>query len=207
MCASTPVTPMAIRPAFWRTVVFGSFLAIGVIASVDVVSAAPARTCEKDQSAYTVVRNDSWSRIASKAGITMGELLKLNNAKTSTFLLIGDTVCVPRTSKLGVDSKALKLPAPARIFTVKESRQIIREVWPDRLEERAFAIVQRESHTNAAAYSSCCVGLFQIKWESHKSWLAGMGVDSPHDLLDAEVNAKAALQLYRRAGGWGPWGG
>jgi len=198
---------MACRPAFWRTVVTGSILALSATASVSVVSASPARTCDKTASSYTVVRNDSWSRIASKAGITMGELLKMNKAKTTTLLLIGDTVCVPRTSKLGVDATALKLAAPARIYTVKQSRQIIRDVWPDRLEEKALSIVQRESRMNAAAYSGCCVGLFQIKWESHKSWLADMGVDSAHDLLDAEVNAKAALQLYRRAGGWGPWGG
>ena len=198
---------MTSRYVFLRTVLAALTVASGVILSADVVSAATNQPCSKMTNTYTVVRNDSWSRIASKAGITMGELLKLNDAKTSTFLLVGDTVCVPRTSKLGVDSKALKLPAPTRVYTVKQSRQIIRDVWPDRLEEKAFAIVQRESHTNAAAYSSCCVGLFQIKWESHKSWLATTGVDSAHDLLDAEVNAKAALQLYRRAGGWGPWGG
>ena len=198
---------MTSRYVFLRTVLAALTVASGVMLSADVVSAATNQPCSKMTNTYTVVRNDSWSRIASKAGITMGELLKLNDAKTSTFLLVGDTVCVPRTSKLGVDSKALKLLPPARVYTVKESRQIIRDVWPDRLEEKAFAIVQRESHTNAAAYSSCCVGLFQIKWESHKSWLATMGIDSAHDLLDAEVNAKAALQLYRRAGGWGPWGG
>jgi len=198
---------MTSRYVFLRTVLAALTVASGVMLSADVVSAATNQPCSKMTNTYTVVRNDSWSRIASKARITMGELLKLNDAKTSTFLLVGDTVCVPRTSKLGVDSKALKLPAPTRVYTVKQSRQIIRDVWPDRLEEKAFAIVQRESHTNAAAYSSCCVGLFQIKWESHKSWLATTGVDSAHDLLDAEVNAKAALQLYRRAGGWGPWGG
>jgi LysM repeat protein len=198
---------MAFRNAISRSVTIWVFLAGGMTAFAESASASTSRTCDDVQSPYTVVRNDSWSRIASKAGIAMGELLQLNRAKTSTFLLIGDTVCVPRKSKLGVDSQALKLPPPAKVYSVKQSRQIIRDVWPDRLEEKALVIVQRESHTNAAAYSSCCVGLFQIKWESHKSWLADIGVDSAHDLLDAEVNAKAALQLYKRSGGWGPWGG
>ena len=198
---------MTVRIALRHSLYVALVATLGVVFTADVVSAATLRTCGKTSNAYTVVRNDSWSRIASKAGIAMGELLKLNNAKTSTFLQIGDTVCVPRTSKLGVDSQALKLPPPAKVYSAKQSRQIIRDVWPDRLEEKALAIVQRESHTNAAAYSSCCVGLFQIKWESHKSWLADIGVDSAHDLLDAEVNAKAALQLYKRSGGWGPWGG
>jgi LysM repeat protein len=198
---------MTVRIALRHSLYVALVATLGVVFTADVVSAATLRTCGKTSNAYTVVRNDSWSRIASKAGIAMGELLKLNNAKTSTFLQIGDTVCVPRTSKLGVDSQALKLPPPAKVYSAKQSRQIIRDVWPDRLEEKALAIVQRESRMNAAAYSSCCVGLFQIKWESHKSWLADIGVDSAHDLLDAEVNAKAALQLYKRSGGWGPWGG
>jgi LysM repeat protein len=198
---------MTVRIALRHSLYVALVATLGVVFTADVVSAATLRTCGKTSNAYTVVRNDSWSRIASKAGIAMGELLKLNNAKTSTFLQIGDTVCVPRTSKLGVDSQALKLPPPAKVYSAKQSRQIIRDVWPDRLEEKALAIVQRESRMNAAAYSSCCVGLFQIKWDSHKSWLADIGVDSAHDLLDAEVNAKAALQLYKRSGGWGPWGG
>jgi LysM repeat protein len=198
---------MTVRIALRHSLYVALVATLGVVFTADVVSAATLRTCGKTSNAYTVVRNDSWSRIASKAGIAMGELLKLNNAKTSTFLQIGDTVCVPRTSKLGVDSQALKLPPPAKVYSAKQSRQIIRDVWPDRLEEKALAIVQRESRMNAAAYSSCCVGLFQIKWDSHKSWLADIGVDSAHDLLDAGVNAKAALQLYKRSGGWGPWGG
>jgi hypothetical protein len=32
-----------------------------------------------------------------------------------------------------------------------------------------------------------------------------MGVTTPEQLLDARVNAEAALALYRRSNGWGPW--
>ena len=53
----------------------------------------------------------------------------------------------------------------------------------------------------------CCYGLFQIKWDSHQSWLAGLGITSAEQLYDPLVNAHAALMLYMRAGGWGPWGG
>jgi hypothetical protein len=53
----------------------------------------------------------------------------------------------------------------------------------------------------------CCYGLFQIYFDQHKSWLAQMGVTSAAQLYDPTVNANAALALYNRAGGWGPWGG
>jgi hypothetical protein len=37
--------------------------------------------------------------------------------------------------------------------------------------------------------------------------LATIGVTSSSQLFDPLVNANAALALYNRAGGWGPWGG
>jgi hypothetical protein len=49
------------------------------------------------------------------------------------------------------------------------------------------------------------VGLFQINWSSHKSWLKGMGITSAQQLLDARVNAKAGLAIYKRSNGWGAW--
>jgi len=73
------------------------------------------------------------------------------------------------------------------------------------LDGRAVAIAKRESKLNAAAYNWCCVGLFQINWSSHKSWLKGMGVTSAQQLLDARVNAKAGLAIYKRSNGWGAW--
>ena len=82
---------------------------------------------------------------------------------------------------------------------------IIREIFPDRLEAKAIALAKRESKLNAATYNWCCVGLFQINWWAHKPWLKQMGVTKASQLLDARVNARAALQMYRRSGGWSPW--
>ena len=78
-------------------------------------------------------------------------------------------------------------------------------MWPDELEARAIEIATRESTLVATAKNSCCYGLFQINWESHKAWLAGLGVTSPDQLFDAATNARAAYALYQRSGGWGPW--
>jgi LysM repeat protein len=92
-------------------------------------------------------------------------------------------------------------PPPAEI------ERIVRSVWPDDLEDRALEIVRRESNFQANVNNYCCYGLFQIYWNVHKGWLAEMGVTSADQLFDAETNARAALTLYQRSGGWGPWGG
>ena len=154
---------------------------------------------------YKVVRNDSWSRIADKAKVPMKDLLSVNKATTRSMLLIGDVVCLPKTAKVGQATGGLKLSPPSERWTAQEAASIIREVWPDRIEDRAVAIAKRESKLNAASYSSCCVGLFQLNWAAHKSWMARKGVSSAQQLLDARTNAEMALELYRRNSGFGPW--
>ena len=154
---------------------------------------------------YKVVRNDSWSRIADKSKVKMSELLEVNKATTRSMLLIGDVICLPKSAKVGQATGGLKLAPPAERWTAKQAAAIIREVWPDRIEDRAVAIARRESKLNAASYSSCCVGLFQLHWQAHRSWMARMGIMSAQQLLDARVNAEAALELYRRNSGFGPW--
>ena len=168
-----------------------------------VVPVQDASTCEVT---YKTVRNDSWSRIAQKKKVTLQELLKINGATTKTKIFVGDVLCLPKGAVKTAETRTgLVLPPPAKVYSAKKSKQIIRDVFPDRLEERALAIAQRESRMNAAGYNWCCVGLFQINWWSHSKWLADMGVTAPEMLLDAQVNAEAALALYKRSSGWGPW--
>ena len=169
-----------------------------------------ATTCPTARATYTTVRNDSWSRIADKVGVSMKSLLRANKAKTSTMLLIGDVVCLPKSVKADAGEQttgrqSLRLDPPEKVYPAKKSRAIIKEVFPARLHSRAIAIAQRESRMNAAGYSWCCVGLFQLNWWSHREWLGDMGITSPQQLLDAKVNAKAALALYQRSGSWAPW--
>lgn len=155
---------------------------------------------------YTTVRNDSWNRIAKKKKVSVKELLRVNSATTRTKIFIGDVLCLPKSAKKVTETRTgLVLAPPARVFSAKRSRAIVRKVFPKRLEQRALAIVQRESRMNAAAYNWCCVGLFQINWYSHNKWLSQMGVTTPEMLLDAQVNAEAAYALYKRSNGWGPW--
>ena len=157
---------------------------------------------------YVAVDNDSWSRIADRVNVTVRALLDANDATAKTMILVGDTVCLPKGATYKPDSTestGLRLPAPKTIYTRSESAAIIREIFPDRLEAKAIALAKRESKLNAATYNWCCVGLFQINWWAHKPWLKKMGVTKASQLLDARVNARAALQMYRRSGGWSPW--
>ena len=165
--------------------------------------ASAATACTKT---YTVKPNDSWSRISGKVNVTMKALLAANKASTDTLLLIGDVICLPKTAKAQEKkSGGLQLKPPVKRYSAKKSEAIIREIWPDHLDGRAVAIAKRESKLNAAAYNWCCVGLFQINWSAHHTWLKRMGITSPQQLLDARVNATAGLAIYKRSNGWGAW--
>lgn len=98
-------------------------------------------------------------------------------------------------------------PPPASSASAAEVQAIIRAVWPDELEDRAIEIARRESNFIPTARNFCCYGVFQIYWSVHQGWLSGIGITSAQQLYDPTVNARAALALYERAGGWGPWGG
>jgi len=95
-------------------------------------------------------------------------------------------------------------PAPANTYTRAQAAQIIRDVWPDDLEDEAIRIATRESNLIPTAHNYCCYGLFQIYYTAHRTWLANMGITSAAQLYDPRVNATAALALYNKSG-WGPW--
>ena len=175
-----------------RVIVCAVFAASGVVAFS---TSARAAQCA---ATYVVKGGDSWWRIAEKHGITLRVILSLNNAKKTTKLLAGKPVCIPATQPA---------TAPARAFTRAQVTQIIRDAWPDELEERALAIAQRESKLQPRAVngSKCCYGLFQIYYRWHKTWLPNVGVRSAQDLLDPQLNAAAAYRMYQRNNGWGPW--
>ena len=126
------------------------------------------------------------------------------------------TTTAPATAPAATPATTKPVPTVAPTTTAKPvvtyptisaaaAAQIIRDVWPDELENRAIEIATRESTLVVTARNSCCYGLFQINWEPHKGWLAGLGVTSPDQLFDGATNARAAYALYQRSGGWGPW--
>ena len=94
---------------------------------------------------------------------------------------------------------------PANTYTKAQVTQIIRNVWPDDLEDEAIRIATRESNLIPTVRNFCCYGLFQIYYTAHRTWLAAMGITDPAQLYDPLVNSTAALALYRTSG-WAPWG-
>ena len=173
-------------------------LVCAVIATCSLGTVVPPVQAANCAATYTVKSGDSWWRIAEKNNTNLRKVLTLNKAKKTTKLLVGSTVCVPASAQVA---------PPAQKFTRAEVIQIIRDAWPDELEERALAIVQRESkfQPGAVSGSRCCYGLFQIYYRWHKNWLPTVGVNSAQDLLSPILNAKAAYRMYQRNNGWGPW--
>jgi len=102
-------------------------------------------------------------------------------------------------------ARRLDPPAPQPPFSVED---IIRDVWPDQLEDHAVAIAMRESRLQPEVINrnGNATGLFQIMWTVHRSWLCPqLGICAQSQLQDARTNATAALAVYDRAGGWSPW--
>ncbi len=124
------------------------------------------------------------------------------------------TVAPPTTTAPSRSVPATVAPAPTTTVPARpaavptsQAESIIREVWPDELEDRALEIAWRESNYQSNVNNYCCYGLFQIHWDAHRSWLSAIGVTSATQLYDPLVNTKAAYMLYQRSGGFGPWGG
>lgn len=110
----------------------------------------------------------------------------------------------PPTSVVTTEPATTQPAPPANTYSRAQVAQIIRDVWPDNLEDQAIAIATRESNLIPTAHNSCCYGLFQIYFNANKSWLVGIGITSPAQLYDPQVNASAALTLYNKSG-WAPW--
>ena len=115
----------------------------------------------------------------------------------------------PTTQAPTTDPPTTQAPPTTRPTSVPsggEVEALIREIWPDDLEERALQIAWRESNYRPDVTSStgCCHGVFQIH-EQHLSWLDEYGITSVDQLFDARTNIEAAYALYQRSGGWAPW--
>jgi LysM repeat protein len=203
-----------------------------VIATGAVASGTAERVEQRCAIDYTVVAGDFWIRLADASGVPLAQLLDANDATVDTPLYPGSTICLPdgatvpapptsaapATTAPPTTTKPVTTTAPttATPTTVKPVvtyatpsaaavQQIIRDVWPDELEDRAIEIADRESNFVATAQNFCCYGIFQMHWTAHQSWLAGLGVTTPEQLFDVTTNAYVAYALYQRSGGWGPW--
>src|SRR5947207_3150732 len=83
-------------------------------------------------------------------------------------------------------------PAPTTDAATVEA--LIREIWPDDIEDRALAIATRESHLNPNVHNYCCYGVFAIYFDMGRNFLPQMGITSPQQLLDPRTNITAAYR-------------
>jgi len=115
------------------------------------------------------------------------------------------TVKAPTTTVKPTTTSTPAAAAPKASYGRSEVEAIIRQVWPDDLEDEAVRIATRESNLSPGVRNYCCFGLFQIYFSVHKVWLGQMGVTSAEQLYDPMTNAYVAYAMYLKAGGWGPW--
>jgi LysM repeat protein len=189
--------------------------------------AAPARRVVPDcPQTYTAGAGDSWYRIAEEAGISVGDLLDENNATLLAVIHPGDTICLPADATIPSPPPTTTAPPsptsttaptttapttttmpPTSNLSPAEVQDLIRRTWPADQVDKALAVAWRESNYIATADNGwCCVGVFQIYWTVHRSWLGQFGVHERDDLKDARKNIAAAYHLWQSQG-WGPWGG
>jgi hypothetical protein len=94
--------------------------------------------------------------------------------------------------------------APSKKWTTSEVEQLIRQMWPADSVDKALDVAWKESNYQARVFNgSCCYGVFQIHYGSHKGRLAarGLGLEG---LYDPKVNIEIALEIFREQG-WSPW--
>ena len=115
------------------------------------------------------------------------------------------TAKAPSTTVKTTTTSTPAAAAPKNSYSRAEVEAIIRQVWPDDLEDEAVRIATRESNLNPTVRNYCCFGLFQLYYSVHQTWMAQMGVTSAEQLYDPMINAYVAYAMYLRSGGWGPW--
>jgi LysM repeat protein len=145
---------------------------------------------------------------ASSSDVSSSAAKSSTTAKaTSTTAKPPATTAKPATATPTTVASTTAPPTtlPRRTYSRTEVEQIIRDVWPDDLENEALRIATRESNLIPTAKNWCCYGLFQIHWAANQKSLASWGITSANMLLDPRTNAYAAYAMYLRAGGWGPW--
>ena len=95
----------------FATVVF----AIGIVPVAGIAKAVgPSKPPACPGATYSVVKGDSWSRIASRNHVTMSALLNANKATTATMIHPGQTLCLTSTAPAAATTATTTIaPTPA----------------------------------------------------------------------------------------------
>ncbi|MCU1396171.1 MAG: hypothetical protein JWM34_4599 [Ilumatobacteraceae bacterium] len=157
-------------------------------------TAKPTATTVKPKTTSTTVKPTATTVKPKTTSTTVKPTATTVKPKTTTTTAPPTTVAPSTTAA-----------PPHNNYTRAQVEQIIRDVWPDDLEDEAVRIATRESNLIPTVRNACCYGLFQIYFTANKSSLVSWGITSAAMLYDPQVNAYAAYAMYLRAGGWGPW--
>jgi murein DD-endopeptidase MepM/ murein hydrolase activator NlpD len=88
--------------------------AIGIVPVTEIAKAAgPSKAPACPAATYTVVSGDSWSRIASRAKISLTALTTANAATTGTVIHPGQSLCMPSAVPVAPSPTATIVPVPA----------------------------------------------------------------------------------------------
>jgi Peptidase family M23/LysM domain len=73
--------------------------AIGIVPVTEIATAVgPSSAPACPGATYSVVSGDSWSKIASRSGVSMTSLMNANKATTATVIHPGQTLCLPASA-------------------------------------------------------------------------------------------------------------
>lgn len=93
-------------------------LAAAESSSATVPAPAPSTPKPSASGTYTVVSGDGWYRIASKTGVSVATLLKLNNATLSTPLYVGDVIKTGAITTAPAPAPSTSKPSTSGTYTV-----------------------------------------------------------------------------------------
>jgi hypothetical protein len=180
------------------------------------VSAAPATQASTPQAPAKVNNTlralDRLRQMGYTWTTDAGALKAIKHWQRVNGLVVDGDVGPQTLASLGLSGANVNAPAvrvnPPAPQPSCDTECIIREVWPDDLEDKAVRTAKRESGPNllVTAHNACCYGNFQIYFQAHRAMLADFGVHQPSDLYDPRVNATVAYALYQQVG-WQPWNG
>lgn len=105
--------------------------AIGIVPVTEIATAAgPSSAPACPGATYSVVIGDSWSRIASRSGVSMTALINANRATTATVIHPGQTLCLPATAAAVTTTTAAPTPVATPVATPAPTGNVALAFFP-----------------------------------------------------------------------------
>jgi hypothetical protein len=202
LAATAVSTPVTVAPTPVPTT------AVATTAAPTTVTTQPPATTAKKVPVTTVAPKKKATSATTAKKAPAATVADKKVAATAPKAPVTTVKKVPATTTPSAATSAppaaTSAPATTRTWTAAEVTQVIRDVWPDELEDKAIAIATRETRLIPTAHNWCCHGIFAIYFEAGKRLLATLGITSIAQLYDPVVNSTAAYAIYQAAG-WDPW--